>query len=298
MEVSNKNNGPVKTREFHNFIMDSTLWNDFKYRDDDIVIATWAKAGTTWMQQIVSQLIFNGAEGVKVGSLSPWLDFRLTSPDDLAGVEAQTHRRFIKTHLPADALLMSPKAKYIYIARDGRDVAWSFFNHQVNFSAERLNEINAAPGLIGQKMERGADNVLDFYRDWLARDGYPAWPFWDHIRSWWQLRALPNVKLVHFNELKIDLGGSVGAIADFLNIAPDNTSRAKIIEHCTFAYMKENAELMTPNDGASFIGGAKTFINKGTNGRWRDVLSADEVAEYDAKALAELGPECAAWLAQ
>ena len=46
-----------------------------------------------------------------------------------------------------------------------------------------------------------------------------------------------------------------------------------------------------------WVGGTKTFINKGTNGRWRDVLTAEESAEYEAKALAELGPECAHWLA-
>lgn len=41
---------PVKTREMHNHHMDSTIWNDFSFRDDDIVIATYAKSGTTWMQ--------------------------------------------------------------------------------------------------------------------------------------------------------------------------------------------------------------------------------------------------------
>ena len=44
---------PVKTRELHNHHFDSTAWNDFAFRDDDIVIATYAKAGTTWTQQIV-----------------------------------------------------------------------------------------------------------------------------------------------------------------------------------------------------------------------------------------------------
>ena len=33
------------------------------------------------------------------------------------------------------------------------------------------------------------------------------------------------------------------------------------------------------------------------NGRWRDTLSAEEVAAYEAKALAELGSDCAWWLA-
>ena len=47
---------PKKTRELHNHHFDSTIWSDFKFRDDDIIIATYAKSGTTWLQQIVSQL--------------------------------------------------------------------------------------------------------------------------------------------------------------------------------------------------------------------------------------------------
>ena len=61
---------PVKSREMHNHHMDSTVWNNFKFRNDDVVVATWAKSGTTWTQQIVAQLIFNGAEGIDVSG--PW----------------------------------------------------------------------------------------------------------------------------------------------------------------------------------------------------------------------------------
>ena len=56
---------PKKRREFHNHHFDSTIWNDFKFRDDDIIIATYAKSGTTWMQQIIAQLLFNGQEGCR-----------------------------------------------------------------------------------------------------------------------------------------------------------------------------------------------------------------------------------------
>src|SRR5262245_31366786 len=92
---------PRKTRELQNHHMDSTLWNDFPFRDDDIVIGTYAKAGTTWTQQIVGQLIFEGDEDVSIHELSPWWDMRILPPEAREGVHAQTNRRVIKTHLPA-----------------------------------------------------------------------------------------------------------------------------------------------------------------------------------------------------
>jgi aryl sulfotransferase len=70
-----------------------------------------------------------------------------------------------------------------------------------------------------------------------------------------------------------------------------------IVEHCTFDWMKEHGEKIVPMAGAMWVGGTKTFINKGTNGRWRETLTAEESAEYEARAVAELGPECARWLA-
>ena len=114
---------PAKTRELHNHHFDSTIWNDFAFRPDDIIISTYAKSGTTWMQQIIGQMLFNGDPELEVAEMSPWLDLRVPPKDvKLPAVEAQTHRRFLKTHLPVDALLFSPEAKYIYIGRDGRDL--------------------------------------------------------------------------------------------------------------------------------------------------------------------------------
>src|SRR5690348_10650627 len=102
---------PRKTREFHSHHFDSTVWNDFKFRDDDVIIATYAKSGTTWTQQIVGQILFNGDTDVDVPAISPWLDLRVPPAEmKLSALEAQTNRRFVKTHLPVDALVFSPKA--------------------------------------------------------------------------------------------------------------------------------------------------------------------------------------------
>src|ERR671914_1377929 len=111
---------PRKTRELKSHHFDSTIWNDLQFRDDDIIISTYAKSGTTWMQQIVAQMMFGGDPNLEVASMSPWLDLRVPPKEvKLPLVEAQEHRRFLKTHLPVDALRFSPKAKYIYLGRDG-----------------------------------------------------------------------------------------------------------------------------------------------------------------------------------
>ena len=68
---------PIKTKEMHNHHFDSTIWNDFEFRNDDIIISTYAKAGTTWMQQIVAQLLFGGDPNLEVAEMSPWMDLRL-----------------------------------------------------------------------------------------------------------------------------------------------------------------------------------------------------------------------------
>ena len=289
---------PKKLREFQSNHFDSTVWNSFEFRDDDIVIGTYAKSGTTWTQQIVSQLIFNGEEGLHVGEMSPWIDMRVPPIDvKLAAVEAQRHRRFVKTHLPVDALVFSPRAKYIYIARDGRDVLWSMYNHHATGNEEYYKALNETPGLVGPPMPPCDVPVLEYFRRWLEQDGYPWWSFWENLRTWWDIRALPNVMLIHFANLRNDLPGEMRAIAGFLGIPIDETRWDIVVEHCTFDYMKRNAELVAPLGGAIWEGGAKTFINKGTNGRWRDVLTADDTVNYERTAIAELGEECAHWVA-
>jgi aryl sulfotransferase len=295
-----KNNAiqwPKKKRELIHNHFNSAIWNNFAFRDDDIIIATYAKAGTTWLQQIVSQLIFKGQEGLNVSEMSPWLDSCLPSGEEkLDDMEAQTHRRFIKTHLPVDALNYSPKAKYLYIARDGRDVAWSYYNHQSKYVPDIYERMKEAcpPGV--ERFVPLTKDVIGFYHEWLARDGWPIWPFWSNIASWWAVRDLPNLMLLHFNDLKADMPGQIRKIAAFLDIPIEQSNWDNIVEHCGFDYMKAHAADSSPLGGAIWEGGAKTFINKGTNGRWRDLLSAQDCADYEAMAVEKLGAECANWL--
>ena len=85
-------------------------------------------------------------------------------------------------------------------------------------------------------------------------------------------------------------------IAAFLDIPIDETRWEEILEYCSFDWMKRNATKSVPLGGAFWDAGAQAFINKGTNGRWVDTLTPDDVAEYENRAVRELGPDCARWL--
>ncbi|HYJ64622.1 MAG TPA: sulfotransferase domain-containing protein [Parafilimonas sp.] len=288
---------PVKTREYHNHHFDSTIWNDFNFRDDDIIIATYAKSGTTWLQQIVSQLIFNGQEDMEVAEMSPWLDLRVPPKEvKLPAVEQQHHRRFLKTHLPVDALVFSPKAKYIYIGRDGRDVVWSMYNHHATANEFWYHALNDTPGRVGPPIEKPTSDIVQYFRDWLDKDGFPFWPFWENVKSWWEIRNLPNVHLIHFAKMKKDMAGEIRKVADFLDIKIDESKWNDILEHCSFNYMKKNSVKSVPLGGAFWDGGSDAFINKGTNGRWKDVLTKEDNERYEKMCVENLGEDCTRWL--
>jgi aryl sulfotransferase len=289
---------PEKTREIQDRFFNSTVWNDFAFRDGDIIIVTYAKSGTTWVQQIAAQLIFGGHEPESIWSSSPWFDLRILDPEVRREVEKQTHRRFLKSHLPADALVISPRAKYIYIARDGRDTALSYFNHHFNANDEYFARFRTDECFDWPPFERCENDPLHFFRRWLEHNGAPYWPFWEHVSSWWALRDQPNVLLLHFADMKSDHPAAVRRIADFIGISTTEDTLRKIVEQSGFEYMKANAERFAPRGGAGWDGGANTFIHKGTNGRWREILTEADVKAYETKAEKELGPACAKWLAE
>jgi aryl sulfotransferase len=262
---------------------DSERWDHVKLRDDDIIVATWGKTGTTLTQQMVYQLITGGADEVAAIAASPWIERRAGGPVEsmAALLEAQPHRRVMKTHSPFEATPFLETIKYVYIGRDARDVAWSLHNH---FMLE-LEQMRAA----GHQVPEPSGGVREFYLHWLENEeAFGQEPsFWVNVQSWWDQRHRSNVLLLHYAHLIADLTGEMRRLATFLEIPIDEARLPSLVERCGLDYMRRQAT------GSRLPPG---FFNKGTNGRWRDVLSSEEVALCDEVAGKKLTSECAHWL--
>ena len=297
-------NAPEHTREYRNHHLDSTRWDPFLPRDDDIVVTTAYKAGTTWTQRILAALVLGpGPLPSSIQELSPWIDSRFMGPLDvmLAGVEAQRHRRFVKSHLAADGLRFFPQAKYIVVGRDTRDVFMSLFNHYSSYTdfaymlfndAERPGpEFPKCPATPGEMWPRW---ISEGWFEWEP-DGWPFWSHHHHLATWWEVRDLPNVLLVHYGDLQADPRAEIQRIADFCDIEVNEAAWPAILETIGMNAMRTEARGTDDPMQMVFEGGAERFFFKGEAERWRGVLTHDDLALYDTAA-ATLDPNLRLWL--
>jgi aryl sulfotransferase len=281
------------TREHRSAIEDSRRWQRFTPRPDDIFISTPPKCGTTWMQGIVSSLLWpaGDAPGHR-HERSPWVDVRFLPVDDLlALLEGQTYRRFIKTHSPADCTPIFEDCKYITVYRDGRDALMSWANHRAKMRPaliEYLNTTAEADGLEQMAPEWTGD-MDDLFDEWSTRCSAIT-----HLASWWPLRSEPFVLFVHYNDLKADLAGEMRRIAEYLDIDVPEAQWPEVVERCSLERMRDESG----NAAAELLmeGGAASFFFKGTNGRWRDVLTPAQLERYDRLVADGLPSDAAEWL--
>jgi aryl sulfotransferase len=297
---------PAARHIYQNHHLDSTRWRYFEHRPGDIVISTSYKAGTTWLQTIIGNLLYpNGDCPAPVQEMSPWLDMRILPLEDaLNQLAAQDGRRFVKTHLALDGLPYREDVKYVMVGRDARDVFMSLLNHWGNHTPEFISIMNSTPARVGEPFPEFSGDIQATWRDWMTKgwfdwenEGYPYWGHMRHCASWWQFRELPNIKLVHYSDLLENLEGQMRDLADYLAIEVNEDRWPHVVDACTFATVKRNPEKVT-GQRASLVwkGGAQTFINKGTNGRWKGVLTEQDLALYEAAKLRNMSSECAAWL--
>ncbi|HZJ27699.1 MAG TPA: sulfotransferase domain-containing protein [Acidimicrobiia bacterium] len=268
---------------------DSARWAGFSFRPGDIVISTRSKSGTTWVQMICALLVFQTEDlPAPLAELSPWLDWLGAPRDDvLAHLDAQGHRRFVKTHTPLDGVPLDPRATYIVVARHPLDMAVSLYHQGDNLDRERMRE------LTGRDRPPSPASARPPLREWLV-----AWINWQgspreqmdslagvlwHLSDAWARRDQPNIVLVHYDDLSADLEGQMRRLARLLHIHVDEARWPDLVRAARFERMRARADQLAP-DAAGVLKSPARFFRRGSSGAAREVLSERELADYQARA--------------
>ena len=101
---------------------------------------------------------------------------------------------------------------------------------------------------------------------------------------------------MHYNDLLEDLEGEMRRVAAYLGVDPDEDAWPRLVEAATFGSMQKNADKIMPHADFGFEGGAQRFFYKGTNQRWKSVLTEEELALYPQALERTLSRDAASWL--
>jgi hypothetical protein len=280
--------------------IDRTIQQKVKWRDGDIVISVPAKSGTTWMMNIVYQLLTGGTTEFKdIYAEVPWLEF-VSHPGQpiqevLDRVEAMptNRRRAFKTHsAPPDAPFLKQGSgkdvKYIVVFRNPEEAMVSFRP----FIGDHTDEWFKLWGMPKEAMYRA--DFPSFYREIIDPRRMQGM-FFGFLAAWWSLRREPNVLFLHYSDMKRDHEGSITKIAKFLSIEPTQKQWPVILEYTSFAWMKQHEEKFETGS-TSEVPVLKTgaMIRKGQVGEVKSDGMTDEIARHFREVGSQIFPNPAA----
>lgn len=279
---------------------DSARWTGFPFRQGDIVISTRTRTGTTWVQMICALLIFQQSRlSAPLGRLSPWLDRVIYPRDELySRLDAQQHRRFIKTHTPLDGIPLDARATYIVTARHPLDTAVSLYHHGGNLDRARQRQLAGEPEPVESDPE--PKPLRDWLLDWIDHDADPRLEMdslpgimW-HLSDAWARRGEPNVVLIHYDDLSADLDGQMRQLAARLGITVPESLWPGLVRAATFEHMRAGVEQII--GVSSILKNSAAFFRRGKSGGAREILSDQEIAHYHARAAQMAPADMLAWL--
>jgi aryl sulfotransferase len=288
-----------RARTYASDVDDNRRWSGFPFRDGDIVISARSKSGTTWMQMICALLVFQTPElPAPLADISPWLDHTIEPlADVVARLEAQQHRRFVKSHTPLDGLLpLDPRATYVVVVRHPLDMAVSLYHQGANLDRARVAQLTGTeepppverPGLHDWL-------VAWIERDVTAADSLDSLPgVVHHLADAWGRRG-DQVLLVHYDDLAADLSGEMRLLAERLGIDVPPTRWAQLVTAAGFDAMRQRAPLLAP-DRLGVLKDPDRFFREGRSGAGREVLTDRELARYHQRVEGMAPRQVLAWL--
>lgn len=292
--------GSRMPRRYRSSDEDSARWSGFELRDGDLVVSTRSKHGTTWMQTILLLLIHGRPPlPAPLGELSPWLDHLVEPLEDVAErLAAQSHRRVIKTHTPLDGIPISPIATYLVVARNPLDAAVSLYHQGNNLDRQRLRELTGAdhrePATPRPPLQAWLSAWIDRVEDpFEALDSLAG--VMHHLSDAWGRRNDPNVVLVHFDDLRGDLGGQMRHLVTRLGLDRFAHEMSELVAAASIDAMRQRATELAP-DPQGILLDPRAFFRQGISGAGSTVASRSDLARYRRRVGELAPPDLLAWL--
>lgn len=294
-------------RRYKGFAADSSRWERFELRPDDVVITTPAKCGTTWMQRIVGTVVFDRVDfGAPISTISPWLDMQVRTEEEVFALLAeQHHRRFIKTHTPLDGLPLDDSVTYIAVIRHPLDVALSDRDHRLNERPERFLELVTAAGSFDPEVPLRLPPLEDageFLLWWIDNDlepigsgPYGLADYCQQVRTYWDARDEPNVHLFHYRDLWSDREAEMRRVAAALGVAVAESRWPEFVQAAGLESMREHAENTAPEAHLGFWRSPGDFFRKGGTRDWAALVDPAGVSRFEQR-LHDLAGDAEAWI--
>nr|XP_020648465.1 sulfotransferase family cytosolic 1B member 1-like [Pogona vitticeps] len=247
---------------------------NFQARPDDLLIATYPKAGTTWMQEVVD-LILNGGDVEKARRAPTYVRIpflEICSPPPLPSGVSQLQNapspRVIKTHLPFHLVPKSfweKKCKVIYVGRNAKDNLVSYFFF------DQMNLTQPDPGPWEEYIKK-------------FMEGQVAWGSWyDHVRHYWDEKQNHRILYVFYEDMKEDLTREIHRLMDFLEVDLPEDVVQKIVCNTSFQVMKENPMTNYKLIPSTIFDQSKSsFMRKGEVGDWKNYFTVAQREAFDA----------------
>jgi Sulfotransferase domain len=228
----------------------------FHPRADDVFISSYPRSGTTWLQHITHALRSGGDLSFDhINDSVPWFERQLAlGRCTAADFAALPSPRLFKSHLPR--VWLPRRTRYIYIARDGRDVATSYFH----FYRSHL---------------RFAGTFDDFFERFLRGQlQYGSW--FKHVAGWRTTVSDPDQLTLSYEQLQAALPAELRRIAQFCGVELPGPRQVELEAHCSFSFMKRHEAKFDhaarePNGAATAAG---QFIREGQTGGFAELFDA------------------------
>ncbi|XP_036403749.1 sulfotransferase 2B1-like [Megalops cyprinoides] len=242
---------------------------EFTFRHDDVIVVTYPKSGTTWMQEIVPLIQSEGdmAPVVTIPNWDrmPWLEEHRAM---LLNLDQRPSPRMFASHfhysmMPESYFRVKPKV--IYVMRNPKDVFTSAF-HYYGMASYLVN-----PGTTDEFLEKFLNGKVMF----------GSW--FDHVKGWLNAEDQDRVMYISYEEMILDLNDSVSRIARFMGKSLSEEVTKKIADHCTFKSMKQNKMSNYSLVPEEFMDQKKSeFLRKGITGDWKNLFTEAQIEKFDA----------------